>query len=101
LAQRVESTGTGGDRSINSLCSRQLLKSSSLLKNEKKKEKKKKKKKKKKNKRNPEVIGRGDDEIGDVKTKEKWFENWFGKQNEKKDELCGEEGENKSEQRGR
>ena len=57
LAQRVESTGTGGDRSINSLCSRRLLTSSSLLKNEKKKKKKKKKKKS-----NPEVIGEEGDE---------------------------------------
>jgi len=57
---RVESTGTRGDRSINSLCSRQLLTISSLLK---------------KKKRNPEVIDKEGDEDGDVKTKEKWFEN--------------------------
>jgi len=49
LAQGFESTRMGGDRSINSLCSRRLLKFSSLLKNEKKK------------KRNPEVIGEEDD----------------------------------------
>ena len=43
------------------------------------------------------MIGKGDDENGDVKTKEKWFKDWFGKQNEKEDELCGEEDENKGE----
>ena len=41
LAQWVESTGTGGDRSINSSYSRRKLTSSSLLKNEKKKKKRK------------------------------------------------------------
>ena len=41
-----------------------MLTSSSLLKNETKKKK-----------RNPEVIDREGDEDGDVKTKEKWFEN--------------------------
>ena len=40
ILQSVESTGTGGDRSINSY-TRWLLTSSSLLKNEKKKMKKK------------------------------------------------------------
>jgi len=41
LAQWVESTGTGGDRSINSSYSRRMLTSSSLLKNEKKIKKRK------------------------------------------------------------
>ena len=41
LAQRVESTGTGGDRSINSFYSCQLLTISSLVKNEKKNKEKK------------------------------------------------------------
>jgi len=44
--------------------SRVMLTNSSLLKNEKKKKK-----------RNPEVIDREGDEDGDVKIKEKWFEN--------------------------
>ena len=58
----LESTGMGGDRSINSLYSRRLLTSSSLFKElEKRKEKK----------RNPEVIGGEGNEIGEVKIKEK------------------------------
>ena len=39
LAQRVESTGTGGDKNINSPYSHRMLTSSSLLKNEKKERK--------------------------------------------------------------
>ena len=79
MAQWVESTETGGDRSINSLCSRQLLTSSSLLKNEKKKKK-----------RNPEVIYGEGDENDEEKTNEKWL--WFGKtkqenENEAKSEV--------------
>ena len=62
LAQRVESTGTGGDRSINSSYSRWLLTSSSLLKNEKKKKKRKLK-----------VIGGEGDENENVKIIEKWL----------------------------
>ena len=56
MAQRVEFTATGGDRSINSSYSPRLLTSSSLLKNGKKKKK-----------INPEVIGGEGDENGDVK----------------------------------
>jgi len=58
LAQRVESTGTEGDR-ILTVCSRVLLTVSSLLKNEGKK------------KRNSEVIGGEGDENDDVKTNKK------------------------------
>jgi len=62
LAQRVESTGTGGDRNINSSYSRWLLTSSSLLKNERKKKEKK-----------LEVIGGEGDEKGNIKIIEKWL----------------------------
>jgi len=51
-------------------------------------------------KRNAEVTGRADDEIGNVKTKEKWLEKKIWKTKWKKDEFCGEEGENIGEQRG-
>jgi len=60
LAQCVKSTGTGGDRSINSFYSRWLLTSSSLLKNEKKKKK-----------IIPEVIDGEGDENDDVITNTK------------------------------
>ena len=75
MAQRVESTGRGGDRSINRFYSRLLLTSSSLLKELEKENKRKEKEIK-------NVIGGDGDENGDVKTKEKWF----GKQNRKEDE---------------
>ena len=58
LAQRVESTGTGGDRSVNSLYSRRYVNSSSLLKEWKRKEKK-----------IQNVVGEESDENVDVKTK--------------------------------
>ena len=57
-------TGTGGDRSINSSYLRWLLTSLLCLKNEKKKKK-----------RNIEVIGEEVDENGDVKIKRNGFEN--------------------------
>ena len=62
MAQRVESTRTGGDRSINSSYSRIVLTIPSLLKNGKKKKEKK------------TESNRGEcNEIGEVKIKEKWF----------------------------
>ena len=73
LAQRVESTRTRGDRSINSSYSRVMLTIPSLLK-EWKNDKEKK--------RNLKVIGEEGDE-SDVKIEDKWF----GKQIEKKMKL--------------
>jgi len=84
LAQRVESTGTGGDRSINSPFTCYVNNSFFVKEWEKEKEKK----------RNLKVIGEEGDE-SDVKIKEKWF----GKQNRKEDETYGNENENKGEQR--
>ena len=59
----MESTGTGGDRSINSSFTLIVNKFFFIKEREKKK------------KRKLEVIGREGNEIGEVKIIEKWFQN--------------------------
>ena len=81
MAQRVESTGKGGDRSINSLYSRRYVNISSLLKELEKENKRKEKEIK-------HVVGGEGDENGE-ETKEKLF----GKQSRKEEEACIKEDE--------
>jgi len=73
IGLRVESTGKGGDRSIDSLYSRQLLTLLLCWKNEKEW--------KRKENEIQNVVGEESDENGDVKTKVKCF----GNQNRKRD----------------
>ena len=63
MAQRVESTGTGGDRSINSLYSRRYVNNSSLLKELEKESERKEKEIK-------HVVGGEGDENGEENKRE-------------------------------